>query len=157
MRMEKNNKLIEMLSTPENAERIEKLINALPTIEHAVTLLQELDRLGVLDTIFSLTCAVANSKNMLSDEMVSGVASMGSTGIELLAKIGSPEVQKVLSVIMDHSVELSQSMINAERVKGITGLIKALKDPEVQQGLGSIFAFLKVFGRYVKSAKEDNV
>jgi uncharacterized protein YjgD (DUF1641 family) len=58
---------------------------------------------------------------------------------------------------MDHSVELTQSMINAERVKGITGLIKALKDPEVQQGLGSIFAFLKVFGRYVKSAKEDNV
>ena len=155
--MEKNNKLIEMLSTPANAERIEKLINALPTIEHAVTLLQELDRLGALDIIFSLTCAVANSKNMLSDEMVSGVASMGSTAIELLAKIGSPEVQKVLSVITDHSVELTQSMINAERVKGITGLIKALRDPEVQQGLGSIFAFLKVFGRYVKSAKEDNV
>jgi len=153
--MEKDSAIIEKLSTPENTERIEKLINALPTIEHAVTLLQELDRLGALDVIFSLACVVANSKNLLSDEMISGAASMGSTGIELLAKIGSPEVQKVLSVIMDHSVELSQSMINAERVKGITGLIKALKDPEVQQGLGSIFAFLKVFGRYVKSAKED--
>ncbi len=156
MRMEKGNKIIEKLSTPENAEKVEKLIDSLPAIEHAVTLLQELDRLGVLDTLFSLACAVANSKNMLSDEMISGAASLGSTAIELLAKIGSPEVQKVLSVIMDHSVELSQSMINAERVKGIMGLIKALNDPEVQQGLGSLFAFIKVFGRYVKSAKEDN-
>ncbi|MGC8569347.1 MAG: hypothetical protein ACP5LW_05025 [Nitrososphaeria archaeon] len=48
---------------------------------------------------------------MLSDEMVSEAASLISTAIELLAKIGSPEVQRVLSVITDHSVELSQSML----------------------------------------------
>ncbi len=153
--MGKDSSIFEKLSAPENAEKLEKMIDALPAIEHAVTLLQELDRLGALDTLFSLACALTNSRNMLSDEMISGAASLGSTAIELLAKIGSPEVQKVLSVLMDHSVELSQSMINAERVKGLRGLIKALNDPEVQQGLGSLFAFIKVFGRYIKSADAD--
>ena len=153
--MKENDSISEKLSAPENAEAIEKLIKALPTIEHAVALLQELERIGALDTLFSLACAIANSKNMLSDEMISGAASLGSSVIELLAKLGSPEIQNVLSVIMDHSVELSQSMVNAERVKGIRGLIKALNDPEVQQGLGSLFAFIKVFGRYIKDAEKD--
>ncbi|MGC9209198.1 MAG: DUF1641 domain-containing protein [Nitrososphaeria archaeon] len=155
--MEEKRNIVEKLSSPENAERIEKLIEALPTIEHAVTLLQELDRIGALDTLFSLACAAANTKNMLSDEIVSGAASLISTAIELLAKIGSPEVQRVLSVITDHSVELSQSMVNAERVKGLIGLIKALRDPEVQQGLGSLLAFLKVFGRYIKYENKGQV
>ncbi len=149
MTMGKDN-IVDKLTAPQNVELLDKLIQALPSIEHAVSLMQELDKMGALDTLFSLVCAIANSKNMLSDEMISGAASLGSSAIELLAKLGSPEVQKILSVLMNHSVELSQSMTNAQRVKGITGLLKALRDPEVQQGLGSLLAFIKLFGRYVK-------
>ncbi len=39
------------------------------------------------------------------------------------------------------------------RIKGITGLIKALEDPDVQRGLGVVIEILKLIG---KNKKTDN-
>lgn len=148
--------VVSSLSEPDNAKALEDLVEALPSIRKAVTLLAELDRIGALDTLFSLSCALANSKSMLSDEMVAGAASLGSSAIELLAKLSSPELQGLLSVVFDHSVELSQAMTKAPRVKGVIGLMKEIRDPDVQKGLGALFAFLRLFGRYAKPASDVN-
>jgi len=140
--------VMQKLSKPENAEAMEKILEALPVLKKSVMLLQQLEQMGALDTLFSLACAVANSKNMLSDEMVAGAASLASNAIELLSKMSTPEIQKILSAILDHSVEIEEQ-VKKERVKGIIGLIRELRDPEVQKGLSALFAILKVFGRHI--------
>jgi len=139
--------VMQKLSKPENAEAMEEILEALPVLKKSVMLLQQLEQMGALDTLFSLACAVANSKNMLSDEMVAGAASLASNAIELLSKMSTPEIQKILSAILDHSVEIEEQ-VKKERVKGIISLIRELRDPEVQKGLSALFAILKVFGRH---------
>jgi len=140
--------VMQKLSKPENAEALEEILEALPVLKKSVMLLQELEQMGALDTLFSLACAVANSKNMLSDEMVAGAASLASNAIELLSKMSTPEIQKILSAILDHSVEIEEQ-VKKERVKGIISLIGELRDPEVQKSLSAVFAILKVFGRHI--------
>ncbi|MEM0118459.1 MAG: DUF1641 domain-containing protein [Conexivisphaerales archaeon] len=144
-------RVMQKLSKPENLEALSQMVDLLPVMKKSALLVQQLDQMGALDTIFSLACAIANSKGMLSDEMVAGAASLASNGIELLSKLGSPEMQKIISAVLDHSVELEESMSKAERVKGVLGLMKQLRDPDVQKGMAALFAFLKVFGRYVQS------
>ncbi|MEM3684222.1 MAG: DUF1641 domain-containing protein [Conexivisphaerales archaeon] len=144
-------KVMQKLSKPENLEALSQMVDLLPVMKKSALLVQQLDQMGALDTLFSLACAIANSKGMLSDEMVAGAASLASNGIELLSKLGSPEMQKIISAVLDHSVELEESMSKAERVKGVLGLMKQLRDPDVQKGMAALFAFLKVFGRYVQS------
>jgi len=140
--------VMQKLSKPENAEAMEEILEALPVLKKSVMLLQQLEQMGALDTLFSLACAVANSKNMLSDEMVAGAASLASNAIELLSKMSTPEIQKILSAILDHSVEIEEQ-VKKERVKGIISLIGELRDPEVQKSLSAVFAILKVFGRHI--------
>jgi uncharacterized protein YjgD (DUF1641 family) len=140
--------VMQKLSKPENAEALDEILEALPVLRKSVMLLQQLENMGALDTLFSLACAIANSKNMLSDEMVAGAASLASNAIELLSKMSTPEIQKILSAILDHSVEI-EDQIKKEKVKGILGLMGELRDPEVQKGLSAVFAILRVFGRHI--------
>lgn len=144
-------RISELLSKPENASALAEIIEALPTLRRAVGMLKQLEDMGALDTLFSMACAVANMRNMLSDEMVAGAASLGSNAIELLYTVSSPEVRPLMSAILDHGAELREEVAKAPRVSGITGLMRALRDPEVQEGLGSFMAMLKVFGRYSKA------
>lgn len=142
--------VVRKLSSPENLEALGQLVDLLPVMRKSALLLQQLDQIGALDTLFSLACAVANSKGMLSDEMIAGAASLASNGIELLSRLGSPEMQRIISAVLDHSVELEESMAKADRVKGVLGLMRQLRDPDVQRGMAALFAFLKVLGKYAQ-------
>ncbi len=143
-------KLAQTLSKPENIEAVTKLIDSLPTIQYTVSKLEELKRTGSLDVIFNLLCLTAQLKNLLTDEMVAGGAEALSTTLELLSKVKSPAIEKILSTLTDHPSEFEETVKNAQPIKGILGLMKALKDPDVQQGLGIMIAFLKYFGKYAK-------
>jgi uncharacterized protein YjgD (DUF1641 family) len=98
----------------------------------------------------NLICLAAQAKNLLTDEMIAGGAEAISTALELLAKTKSPVVEGLLSTLTNHPNEFEEIIKNASPVKGIMGLIKALRDPDVQQGLGIMIAFLKYFGKYAK-------
>ncbi len=149
---EQNNieKLVQVLSKPENVEAITKLIDSLPTIQYAVSKLEDLKRTGSLDVIMDLLYLSAQIKNALPDEMIAGGAEAVSIALELLAKTKSPVIEGLLSTLTNHPNEFEETIKNAQPVKGIMGLIKALKDPDVQQGLGIMIAFLKYFGKYAK-------
>lgn len=143
-------KLVQALSKPENMEAIAKLIDSLPTIQYTVSKLEDLKRTGSLDVIMNLLCLAAQAKNLLTDEMISGGAEAVSTALELLAKTKSPVVEGLLSTLTNHPSEFEETIKNAQPVKGIMGLIRALRDPDVQQGLGIMIALLKYFGKYAK-------
>ncbi|MEM3715252.1 MAG: DUF1641 domain-containing protein [Thermoprotei archaeon] len=143
-------KLAEILSKQENIEAVTNLINSLPTIQYTISKLEELKRTGSLDVIFNLLCLTAQLRNLLTDEMIAGGAEALSTALELLSKVKSPAIEKIFSTLTDHPSELEETIKNAQPVKGVLGLMKALRDPDVQQGLGVIIAFLKYFGKYAK-------
>jgi uncharacterized protein YjgD (DUF1641 family) len=143
-------KLVQALSKPENLEAVTKLIDSLPTIQYTVSKLEDLKRTGSLDVIMNLLCLAAQAKNLLTDEMIAGGTEAISTALELLAKTKSPVVEGLLSTLTNHPNEFEEIIKNASPVKGIMGLIKALRDPDVQQGLGIMIAFLKYFGKYAK-------
>lgn len=150
--LEHNNieKLVEALSKPENIEAVTKLIDSLPTIQYTVSKLEDLKRTGSLDVIMNFLCLAAQLKNLLTDEMIAGGAEAISTALELLSKAKSPAIEKMLSTLTDHPSEFEETIKNAQPVKGILGLMKALRDPDVQQGLGVMIALLKYFGKYTK-------
>ena len=136
------------LSKPENIEAMKQIVSSLPSLKKGIAILQQLDQSGALDTLFSLADILAFSKDMLTDEMIDGAGSLISNAIDILSKLNRPEVREMISAILDHSAELSKTMEEMGSIKGLLDLRRPLKDPDVQRGLGIVFALLKVLGKY---------
>jgi len=141
--------LMRVLSSKENLSTLKSILDNLPTIEYVVGKLKELRDIGALDTLFSIGCGIASMKNMLSDEMVAGGASMLSDILDLLAKIRSPPVARFLSLFSDHGLEL-ENAIKKEPRRGVLGIISALRDPDVQEGITYLIVLLKFLGKYLR-------
>ncbi|MGB9630750.1 MAG: DUF1641 domain-containing protein [Candidatus Methanodesulfokora sp.] len=145
--------VIRVLSNKENLSALKNIVDNLSTIEYTIEKLKELRDMGALDTLFSLGCGIASMKNMLSDEMVAGGASMLSDVLDLLAKVKSPPVARFLSLFSDHGFELEKA-IKEEPRKGVIGILSALRDPDVQEGITYLIVLLKFLGKYLR--KEDS-
>lgn len=139
--------LLKELSKPENIEALKELIEKLPTISYTVKLFDQLVSIGALETLLKMTCMIASLKEMLSDEMIAGASSLASSVIDIVAKTKSPIVQDMLSAIADHPKEFKEELMKT-KITGIWGLIKVLKDPDVQKGMSSLIVMMKLLGKY---------
>ena len=74
--------VLKELSKPENLEALKKIVNMLPTISEALKPLDEIVESGTLDTIVRIACLINIFRQMITDEMISGFSSLGSSALD---------------------------------------------------------------------------
>ncbi|MEB2837232.1 MAG: DUF1641 domain-containing protein [Desulfurococcales archaeon] len=112
--------LARILSEPGAAEALEKLVRV------AV----KLDEAGVLDLLEAL------ADGRLIREFLEAALSGGAI-----------RVLDQLNDIVKEIGEVADAIVAEPRPVGLSGLLRALRDPEVQRGLGRLIALLRALGR----------
>ncbi|WP_176222285.1 DUF1641 domain-containing protein [Tuberibacillus sp. Marseille-P3662] len=145
----------------EQAEAVNKLIGKLADNQESLTktleIVQELDGVGILDM----------AKGALKTRQELGVLAMdqinqpemhrmiknGMMMVSLLNKIDPDQLEKV-SDAMNHGLEHMTSS-DEDAHLGLWKMAKAMKDPDINRSLYTLFEFLKGFGQALDKAGDD--
>ncbi len=137
----------EIIGSEEARKEVERLVENLKVLNDVLESIKPLVESGALETLVGLGYLGETLKAILSDEMVSSFSSLGGSAMELLAKTKSPSVERLVSAIADHPMELEEE-IKRTRVTGLLSLMRLLRDEDVRRGLAVAIAYLKLIGRY---------
>ena len=149
------------MSAQASLEAEEKLAGLLKTLmEHADELqslldqLLELKRSGVLDAMMIVINRFEELIHYLfQDPALFRLLSIGVDGtLGAMSKLEAPDIINMKATMQELVVRLGKNaspdlVANPKPVKGIRGLLSALNDPDVQRGLGVVFALLKMLGK----------
>ncbi|NHX37724.1 MULTISPECIES: DUF1641 domain-containing protein [Halolamina] len=120
-------------------------------LEAALESLVELQQTGTLDELVELAEVVSLGTAALDDEMVRSLADTGGSVGELAQTAADDDTRDGLETLLEGVGEAEQG--EPERV-GALGLVRAVRDPEVQYGLGYLLALAAALGR-AKSGGAD--
>lgn len=113
-------------------------------LQEALDTLIELQRSGTLDELAELGDVVSLGTSAMTDEMVQSLAGTGSSLGELADTAAQDDTRSGLTAMLN-------SVSAAERAETVTvgpvGLMKAIRDPEIQHGLGYLLAIAKALGQ----------
>jgi len=113
-------------------------------LQEALDTLVDLQRSGTLDELAELGDVVSLGTSAMTDEMVRSLAGTGSSLGELADTAAKDGTRGGLTALLN-SVDAAE---NAETTPvGMVGLMKAIRDPEIQQGLGYLLAIAKALGQ----------
>lgn len=113
-------------------------------LREAMETLVELQRSGTLDELAEVAAVGSLATAALDDEMVRTLAATGSSLGEVADAAAAPETRDGLETVLQGLGEAEQQP--AEAV-GLVGLLRAIRDPEIQQGLGYLLAVARSIGR----------
>ncbi len=137
--------LMKMLSKPENMKKIEDLLGIVPDLHQGVNLLRQLRDSGMLDSILGILYIIASMKDILTDDMINGAGYMLNSSMELLSAMKEAEMDKKLK---DIAGGISSGKYAGENeVTGAFGLMRQLKDPDVQKGITILMNILRTVGK----------
>jgi len=113
-------------------------------LPEALDTLVDLQRSGTLDELAELGDVVSLGTSAMTDEMVRSLAGTGSSLGELADTAAQDDTRDGLTAMLN-SVSAAEQ---AETVAiGPVGLMKAVRDPEIQHGLGYLLAIAKALGQ----------
>ncbi len=137
---EKLNKLLDRLREEKTVDALSAIVEHIDVIKELVNNLFEFKRSGVLDDLLN----AAASLRFLTEGLLT------RDFIEKMAKLQEVALVAGTNLAMDTSKVdcLTYAMAAADDAKpvGLFGLFSALRDPEVQKGLGFLIAVLKKLG-----------
>ncbi len=136
-----------ILENEEVAKEIERFVNNLKVINDVLESIKPLVESGAVETLVGLGYLGETIKAIMSEEMISSFSKVSTDALELIAKVRKDNIQKLLSAVADHEIELEKEVKNT-RITGFWSLLSALKDEDVQKGLSLMLAYLKLIGRY---------
>ena len=136
-----------ILENEEVAKEIERFVNNLKVINDVLESIKPLVESGAVETLVGLGYLGETIKAIMSEEMISSFSKVSTDALELIAKVRKDNIQKLLSAVADHDIELEKEVKNT-RITGFWSLLSALKDEDVQKGLTLMLAYLKLIGRY---------
>ena len=110
----------------------------------------ELQRDGTLDDLAELGNVAGLANAALTDEMVVSLAGTGSSLGELADTASDDHTREGLKSLLDSVGAAEQADTSSV---GAIGLARGLRDPEIKQGLGYLFAVAKALGQ--QQDKED--
>lgn len=118
----------------------------------AAATLAELQRSGTIDDLAQLAQIVSLGTAALDDEMVRSLASTGAALGEVADTAADDDVR-------DGAVTVLESLGAAQRSEpqavGLVGLMRSLRDPEIQQGLGYLLTLSKALGQAQSQTSTD--
>jgi uncharacterized protein YjgD (DUF1641 family) len=137
---EKLNKLLDRLQEEKTVDVLIAIVEHIDVIKELVNTLFEFKRSGVLDDLLN----AAASLRFITEGLLT------RDFIEKVAKLQEVALIAGTNLAMDSSKVdcLTYALAAAEDAKpvGLFGLLSALRDPEVQRGLGFLIAVLKKLG-----------
>jgi uncharacterized protein YjgD (DUF1641 family) len=137
---EKLNKLLDRLQEEKTVDALIAILEHIDVIKELVNTLFEFKRSGVLDDLLN----AAASLRFLTEGLLT------RDFMEKVAKLQEVALVAGTNLAMDTSKIdcLTYALAAAEDAKpvGLFGLLSALRDPEVQKGLGFLIAVLKKLG-----------
>jgi uncharacterized protein YjgD (DUF1641 family) len=137
---EKLNKLLDRLQEEKTVDALIAILEHIDVIKELVNTLFEFKRSGVLDDLLN----AAATLRFLTEGLLT------RDFIEKVAKLQEVALVAGTNLAMDTSKIdcLTYALAAAEDAKpvGLFGLLSALRDPEVQKGLGFLIAVLKKLG-----------
>jgi uncharacterized protein YjgD (DUF1641 family) len=98
---------------------------------------------GTLDALAELADVAALLRAAVDDEMVESLAATGTSIGEVAATAGDQRVAQGLEATLD---AIGDGVASDPEPVGAVGLLSALRDPEVQAGMGLHLAILRAFG-----------
>ncbi len=126
-------KIDELLSNPENAKKLETLLERLDSLNYILERLELFIGSGMIDELFGIFFSImAFERAFMKEEAMRGLSEL----LGRFAFLVSPNCMEEISRALDKEEKL-----------GITGLLGKLRDPEVQRGLGVVMNILKVVGK----------
>ena len=108
-----------------------------------------------IDTIKELVHTTRLLQSFLNDQIVADASGLIAPLLRLLNAATTTDLIDVLERAMQEP-DLDRAVANPPKVGGIFGLLGAMKDPDVQRGLGIMFALLKALGKAATELKEIN-
>jgi uncharacterized protein YjgD (DUF1641 family) len=137
---EKLNKLLDRLQEEKTVEALIAIVERIDVIKELVNILFEFKRSGVLDDLLN----AATSLRFFTEGLLT------RDFMEKVAKLQEVALIAGTNLAMDTSKIdcLTYAIAAADDAKpvGLFGLLSALRDPEVQKGLGFLIAVLKKLG-----------
>jgi uncharacterized protein YjgD (DUF1641 family) len=137
---EKLNKLLDLVQEEKTVDALSAIVEHIDVIKELVNTLFEFKRSGVLDDLLN----AAASLRFLTEGLLTR---------DFMEKVGKLQEVALIAgtnLAMDSSKVdcLTYALAAAEDAKpvGLFGLLSALRDPEVQKGLGFLIAVLKKLG-----------
>jgi uncharacterized protein YjgD (DUF1641 family) len=132
------------MATPELARLGESTGENATELAEAIETLARLQRSGTLDDVLALADTLSLVTAALDDEMVMTLTQTGSRLGELADTAADDDVAGSLESVLQAVGEAGDQPPEAP---GIIGLVKAMRDPEVQTGLGFVLAIARALGR----------
>jgi uncharacterized protein YjgD (DUF1641 family) len=132
------------MATPELARLGESTGENATELAEAIETLAQLQRSGTLDDVLALADTLSLVTAALDDEMVMNLTKTGSRLGELADAAADDDVAGSLESVLQAVGEAGEQPAEAP---GFIGLVKAMRDPEVQTGLGFVLAIARALGR----------
>ena len=119
-------------------------------LREALDTLLELQRSGTLDELAELAEVGSLATAALDDEMVTSLAGTGAALGEVAQTASDADTREGIETLLESVGEAEQS--SPEQV-GAVGLLRGLREPDVQYGLGYLLALAGALGRAKSTEK----
>ena len=149
MKTDFQNIIEKKFSEPTGMAQLETLLGDLNVISDTVEWIKILQNTGMVESLKGVVYIVANLKNVLTEDMLNGVASMLSSLLEVLSKVSDPQVVEEIVQLLDGI--FSGKLSKEPRIHGTFSLLSELKDPEVEAGLSVAINMIKGLGKLGKN------
>jgi len=121
-------------------------------LDSALEKMVELEQDGTLDDLLEASNTISLAADAIDDEMI--VSLMGMVGDLGQAADGAAQTNAVRSFqVMTDALDEAADFEEAEPV-GMVGMLKMMRNPEVQQGMGFLLSLMKAFGHQIDRRKD---
>lgn len=108
-----------------------------------------------MDNLVEIADTLSLRTEAIDDEMINSLSKLESSIGELVNKTSDTETAKNLKIILDSLSETDNVGNQPEKI-GILGLLKALRDPEIQRRLGFFILITKLIGKNIEKETKTN-
>ncbi len=143
---------IDGLSSPETTRLSEEIGQNAEELNKILKKIVYLEKNGSLDNLIEIADTVSLLTEAMDDEMVKSLSKLESSLGELANTTSDTDITKSLKIILESIGETNEIEKPPEKI-GMFGLLKALRDPKVQRGLGFLILITKLIGKNIEKTE----
>ncbi|HEX59882.1 MAG TPA: DUF1641 domain-containing protein [Methanomicrobia archaeon] len=106
-----------------------------------------------VETLSELLGILRLVQSYVNDQVLQDVSKLISTTLKLLNAVASTDLVDVLERALQDP-ELDKALLSPPQIKGLFAMMRALKDEDVQKGMGIMLTLLKALGRAAAALSE---
>ncbi|HYF94550.1 MAG TPA: DUF1641 domain-containing protein [Symbiobacteriaceae bacterium] len=129
---EKQTQVTEIVTSPEVLALLEQVRTSAPALTHALRRVEELHQSGALDTLLDMAQVLQAAKVSVGDPMIHRMGNMVRVMGELVDVLMVCGLPEKLPALMQAAEGAKADADTDERTIGVIGLMKALRQPEMQ-------------------------